>query len=232
MRALAYVLSFILNIMLYSGASKVGGLGFWETFALLAVLNFIAILLHELGHAWAFLHVGGSVDKIVVMFLAYDARKRRLSFSNRLIGKDIGGYVAGRYATDRPTPRQVILVSAAGPLANLASGALVLLATLLLSVAFQAPPSLPSQAAIAGTPALSESLAALPSQDVMDKVASEVDRRGRYRVFRDLSHTAIVLFITLSVGLAFLNLLPFGGSDGQSILRAIRQWRLMAGRLR
>lgn len=229
MRALAYTLGLILNIMLYSGASEVGGLGFWQTFALLAVLNFIAILLHELGHAWAFLHVGGSVQKIVVMFLTYDVRKQRLSFSNRLIGKDIGGYVAGRYASDRPTAKQIILVSAAGPMANLVSGALVLMATMLLAMAAQGPPP---EMPVAGVPSIVTPMANLPSQAVIDRIQAEVDAEQWYRTFRNLGYTAVMLFIPLSFGLAVLNFLPFGGSDGQSIARAIRHWRAMGGRLR
>ncbi len=226
MRTLAYVLGFILNIMLYGGAREVGGLEFWQAFALLAVLNFAAIVLHELGHAWAFLHVGGSVQKIVVMFLTYDVQKRRLKFSNRLIGSDIGGYVAGRYANDRPTVREIITVAAAGPLANVVSGTLVLMAALALIAVTQAPPA---EVVIAGVPPTGTPMANLPSAEVMEQVFAEVDSHQWHRKFRDVGHTALMLFGPLSLGLAVLNLLPYGGSDGQSIARAIKQWRMMGG---
>lgn len=225
MRMLAYVLGAILNLMLYAGAREVGDLAFLQAFALLAVLNFIAILLHELGHAWAFRYVGGSVQKIAVMFLTFDVRQRRLSYNSRLIGSDIGGYVAGRYAQDRPTVRALITVAAAGPVANAISGG----AALLVAAWIGAPSTnLADAVAIAdGQPPMSAP-ARLPTEAAIDAALAHWDVTLQSLTLLNLGYTALMLFGVLSLGLGVLNLLPFAGSDGQSIARALKLLRAMS----
>jgi pimeloyl-ACP methyl ester carboxylesterase len=222
MRILAYVLGAILNFMLYAGAREVGDLEFWQAFALLAVLNFVAILLHELGHTWAFRHVGGSVQKIAVMFLTFDVRKRRLTYSNRMIGSDIGGYVAGRYANDRPTVRAVIIVAAAGPVANAVSGVVALAMAALVGRPRLEPPMVSA----ASTPTSSGNL---PSDAAIASTLAQWYAAVQSHFWLTFGYTALLLFGALSLGLALLNLLPYGGSDGQSIGRAVKQWRMMGG---
>ncbi len=225
MRVFAFVVGFVLNFMLYGAGHEIGGLDWWQIFALLAVLNFLAILLHEIGHAWAFLHVGGSVQRIAVGFLLYDVPRHRLRFSKRLIGGDIGGYVAGRYGPHGPTVRSAIIVAAAGPVANVISGAAAL--------AF---------AALVGRPRLEDFLsksdgsvngsgpAKLPDQATVDATLASFDVALQQLMLLNLGFTALVQFGVLSLGLALINLLPFDGSDGQAIVRALKQLRMLRGK--
>lgn len=184
MRAIALILGLVLNLMLYAGAGELGGLDGLQTFILLSLLNFVAILFHELGHAWAFRYVGGTVQRIVVMFLSYNVNRRRLGFYRGRSGGDVGGFVDGRYRPEGPTVRDKIIVAGAGPFANAVTGGLALLLAELFGGAFQ------------------------------------------------LGDTALVLFGVLSIGLGLLNLLPYGGSDGQLIVRALRMRAAMGGKRR
>jgi membrane-associated protease RseP (regulator of RpoE activity) len=232
LKYIAIILGSILNIVLYGAGFALGNWSGFQTMAVLAVLNFFAIFFHELGHAWAFRHVGGTVHKIVVLFAAFDLRKRRLGWSRLRSGGDVGGYVVGSYRPQGPTIRDKITVSAAGPGANLLTGLSALLAAVILT-----PP--PPHPLIAGggkldvvvqaptenqTRQLNDGqFADLPDDRVMKNVMVRIDisyRRHRWHLF---SYAVLVIFGTLALGLALINLLPFAGSDGQHIARALKQ---------
>lgn len=229
MRLIVIVLSIVLNVMLYSGGRDVGGLSWWQTFALLAVLNGIAILLHELGHAWAFRHVGGSVQKIAVLFWAYDVRKKRLSMNARLLGSDVGGYVVGRYAPTGPTAKALIIVAAAGPVANLVSGAMALIAAVMFGrqgADVGGPIAQITPGVISGTGVP----AGLPSDAGIAAAFAHAESAAQAAALLNLAYTSVLLFGVLSLGLALLNLIPFRGSDGETIARGMKLWRMMVGK--
>jgi len=80
----------------------------------------LAILIHEIGHAFAAWRLGMAVQEISVGPLALHFRPTRFGLSGRALGHDLGGYViydesAGRYL-DRRTSA---LITLAGPAANL-----------------------------------------------------------------------------------------------------------------
>src|ERR1041384_5491514 len=93
-----------------------GALAIW---ALMAVLTFLAVLVHEAGHALPANHIGARVVVLVALPFELRFRPLRLGLAPRRKHRDIGGYV--HYV---PPPghgaRQGMFVSAAGPLANFA----------------------------------------------------------------------------------------------------------------
>jgi membrane-associated protease RseP (regulator of RpoE activity) len=236
MQTFVLFLSLVLNLALYVAGAQLAGWHSIQTMAALAVLNFVAILLHELGHAWGFRHVGGRVHKVVVLFLAYDVAKRRFARSRLSAGGDVGGYVAGSFRPEGPTIRDQIIVSGAGPAANLVTGALAALAAVLIGPAV--PPWLGMGAsgpaeAVAPLPegGLPPSpIAMLPSEAEVTAVLAQFDAATRAFEWHQMGYAVLVLFATLSIGLALLNLLPYGGSDGQKIARALKMWRAVRGR--
>jgi hypothetical protein len=234
MRWVAVFLGFVLNLMLFSGAAELARLNWWQAFALLSALNFVAILLHELGHAWAFKWIGGSVQKIVVMFAAYDARTGRLGWS-RIAGQgDVGGYVAGSYPPGGMTRANCIRVYAAGPVANAATGLLALGAALLLSAPTPYP-VLPSsgavEMAVPETDATRENQErnpaslTLPSDADVERIAARYSEASRRHWWHQMAYAALMLFAVLSFGFAALNLIPYAGSDGQAILSTLKKER-------
>ena len=92
--------------------------GVLTSIVLVALLTFVAILLHELAHAGAAHVVGARVHAIVAIPFRLRFRPRRLDLIGRGGRGDLGGYVS--YALDRIDPRRKrALIAAAGPLANL-----------------------------------------------------------------------------------------------------------------
>lgn len=85
-----------------------------------AVLGFVAVLVHELGHALAAHRLGAVVVSIAVMFLRFDLASRRWSLRAPLGKGDIGGYVTYTFVERWWTSRKEALVAFAGPGANLA----------------------------------------------------------------------------------------------------------------
>jgi membrane-associated protease RseP (regulator of RpoE activity) len=84
----------------------------------------LAILIHELGHAVAAWRLGMNVREIAVGPLVLRMKPLRLGFSGRILGSDVGGHVlfdetAGHYLNRN----RDALITLAGPLANLLTGA-------------------------------------------------------------------------------------------------------------
>src|SRR5215217_5804645 len=88
------------------------GLTVW---LLIAVLSFVSILVHELGHAIAAMRIGGRVIALVVLPLELRFRPMRLGLAPRRKHRDLGGYVLF-VPPPGQTRRQAMLVSAAGPI--------------------------------------------------------------------------------------------------------------------
>jgi len=91
-------------------------------------LSFVAVLIHELGHAAAVLAFRGRIRSVVVFPFAYRVASGKLKLSWNARGGEIGGYVA--YDLDRINARtKHAWIALAGPLANgvLAGAMLILL---------------------------------------------------------------------------------------------------------
>jgi hypothetical protein len=238
MRWLAIFLGFVLNIMLFAGAHEMAQLQSWQTLALLSVLNFIAILFHELGHASAFRWIGGGVEKIVVLFAAFDVRRRRLLWSDTGGSGDVGGYVAGTYGPAGTTRGNLIRVYGAGPLANAVTGVIALVAAQLMA-APSVETAAPARAVEMVMPDTPESRAYrqryptpayLPSDAELAAFARQYAAAENARERSTMTYAALMLFAVLSFGYAVLNLIPFRGSDGYGILYALRMPNVGSGR--
>jgi membrane-associated protease RseP (regulator of RpoE activity) len=85
--------------------------------AINAFLSFVAVLVHELGHAAAARHLGADIRAIVVLPFELRLKPRRLQMKWRIGKGDLGGYVA--YVLDRvDVRRKHMAIAAAGPIAN------------------------------------------------------------------------------------------------------------------
>jgi len=107
------------------------------------VIGFVAVLIHELGHAVAANTVGGRVSRIVVFPIEYVVASRKLRFVRHWGRGDLGGYVS--YTLDRiEARRRHAIVAIAGPLANIVTGIAAG-----AGMAVTAPNSLPRGGAVA-----------------------------------------------------------------------------------
>ncbi len=193
MRGIATLFYVFVNLGVIVGLSdlRLGG-GSLMRFATVLALTFVATLIHELGHAWAVRAVGGRIKSIMVVPFHLRLTPRKLKLSPPAGGGDIGGYVA--YTLDRIDPRRKhAIVATAGPAANVALTIVASIAATLLTPG-QAPPG---------------SFAFPP-----DSLA------GAWVLRHQIADLAAALAV-LSAGMAFLNLIPFAGSDGDHILYAM-----------
>ncbi|HWU95229.1 MAG TPA: M50 family metallopeptidase [Sphingomonas sp.] len=95
-----------------------GDAGLIPRLAIDAVLAFVVVLVHELGHAAAAWRFGADVRSIVVFPLELRLRPRKLRTKWKAGKGDLGGYVA--YTLDRiDARRKHLVIAAAGPGANL-----------------------------------------------------------------------------------------------------------------
>lgn len=122
MRPIAWVVLLITSIAAQGSLAQsswhLGVVGAW-----LAVLliGFVAVLIHELGHAVAAKAVGGQVGRIVVFPIEFAVASRRLRLVRSWGRGDLGGYVT--YTLDRiEARRRHAIVAIAGPLANIVTG--------------------------------------------------------------------------------------------------------------
>jgi Zn-dependent protease len=82
------------------------------------LLAFVAVLVHELGHAAAARRLGADIHSIVVLPFELRLHPRKLRMKWRAGQGDLGGYVA--YTLDRIAARRKhMAIAAAGPAANL-----------------------------------------------------------------------------------------------------------------
>jgi len=144
MRPIAWLLLLITSVAA-QGAMAQSNLHIGISGAWLAVLliGFVAVLIHELGHAVAANAVGGRVGRIVVFPVEFVVAPRKLRLVRHWGRGDLGGYVT--YTLDRiEARRRHAIVAIAGPLANVVTGAVAG-----SSFAIAAPGILPPGAAVA-----------------------------------------------------------------------------------
>ncbi|MBC9031783.1 M50 family metallopeptidase [Sphingomonas sp. JC676] len=205
MRLIAKALFLIVAVVVMAtlGTAFPGDGGLLIRILLVALLSFVATLVHELGHAAAAQVLGGQIREIVVLPFAWRPGTRRLRMRWRAPGGEIGGYVA--YALDRiDARRKHMLIALAGPAANLLLAAVT---------AFAASYLAQDHAAIvrhATEPAM------LPSEAQARAWLDSVHRGPEY------GQIIAVALAILSGGIGLVNLLPFDGSDGAHILRRMR----------
>jgi Zn-dependent protease len=94
-----------------------GDAGLVPRIAIDVLLSFVAVLVHETGHATAAWRLGADVRSIVVLPFELRLHPRKLRARWRVGSGDLGGYVA--YTLDRMDARRKRLaIAAAGPAAN------------------------------------------------------------------------------------------------------------------
>jgi hypothetical protein len=227
---IVYALWYLASGALWVTASKHDAFGdnWLIAFAAIAALQFVIVLIHEAGHAWAAWRCGARVWSICVVPFVWDASRRALRFEPELPARDIGGYVSYTFEAGGTT-RKDMAIAAAGPLANLVSA--VIVAALLSASALPSgepsdPGPLPVSAVNPDAPLPTTRPAIrLPSEAEIDAML-EADRvRRRSEALADWGEALSELFIALSVILGLLNLVPHRGSDGAAILAGLRDLR-------
>lgn len=236
---LNYALWLIATIALYGMALERDVIdNFLVALAVISALQFSAILIHEMGHALAAHWAGARVEKIVVVPLHFDIQKRRLRFDRYLPAGDIGGFVTYTFGRVKPAAHKVIIIAAAGPLANVFSAALLFLtisaagwineergpATSHQPVAIVGDNHTPSQAANRVRYQLTSPRPYPSEEEIEQAVVKEKEWRSR-KYYRDWGAALADLFIAISLILGALNLIPTKGSDGASILSNWRRLR-------
>lgn len=231
-RGLEYVLWLIGNIFIFGAAISAdifpNGIA---AFLGISVLNFVAIFIHELGHAWIAHRRGARVAKIAVLPFSYQPEKRRFAIEKRVPRTDIGGYVLYSFGKRGETRKDAIAIAAAGPIANLLSALLVFVALAAWPASAGYSPDRTTQIApVAVVPADSERLEDrpspptqfLPTQEALERMMADAKARRNAEQWREWTRGALGLFAAISLLLGLLNLVPTRGSDGASILRNLR----------
>lgn len=214
MRALAHAASLLLMAMLFTGAVQMASVGWLGGLALLLVISLLAVIVHELGHAAMLRRLGGRVDQICVIGICYDFRLHKWTRGALGSTQDIGGYVLGELDPDTATSRQEMLVAMAGPAANVA-----LALGLALLVALGAAVTDP----VAGLPVITAGApdvaapARLPDAATLKAIMADAADRSRAAYWSSLATASAQLLALASMGMAIINLIPFPGSDGDTI---------------
>lgn len=194
-------------------------------------LQFIAVIIHELGHAGAAYRAGATVTAICVVPFVWDASAKRLRFERYLPENDIGGYVTYHFGEGGST-RDDMAIAAAGPLANLAAAAMVTAFAALLSmgtVPGRAPADPAPVAVVAIDPGAPRADVVkpfrMPSEEELDALLEKAKADQRKEAFAEWAEALSELFVAISILLGLLNLIPAGGSDGAHILAGWRRLR-------
>jgi len=221
-RQLAYLLQSLFSFVVLAGLAELR-LDLWLVVVLIVVLNFLVILIHELGHAWAAVRWQATLRAIDVMGIHYDVPKRRFSLRRLPRSAEVGGYVSYSPHPVRHSSKAAIAIALAGPGANL----------LLALVAGAALLFLPDPGACiaARDPmiAISEGYAGLPDEDAIRRAFAETARLENCVWMGALLHRFAEVLAILSAGLGLSNLLPFDGSDGKTILSHVKVLRRKRG---
>jgi hypothetical protein len=178
-----------------------------------AALTFLAIAVHELGHALAALRYRQRIRAFAVFPFELRFRPLRLSLSAADARRDTGGYV--RYGGGDPSRYVIGLIAAAGPLASLALALLALCAGLVLPL-FAADGGAGIDVAQAG-----HGSSFLPSDgDVAHWVERWAATEGQRRAAATGAGVSFALAL-LSGGIGIANLIPVEGSDGEKMLECL-----------
>jgi Zn-dependent protease len=122
MRPLAWVVLAITSIAAQGAlAQSSWRLGVGGAWLAILLIGFVAVLIHELGHAVVANAVGGRVGRIVVFPIEFTVTSRKLRLVRHWGRGDLGGYVT--YTLDRvEARRRHAIVAIAGPAANIVTG--------------------------------------------------------------------------------------------------------------
>ena len=144
LRPLAWVVLAITSIAAQGAlAQSSWRLGVGGAWLAILLIGFVAVLIHELGHAVTANAVGGRVGRIVVFPIEFAVTSRKLRLVRHWGRGDLGGYVT--YTLDRiEARRRHAIVAIAGPAANIVTGVAAG-----SSFAIAAPGILPPGAAVA-----------------------------------------------------------------------------------
>lgn len=211
MRYVAWALAFVFMLMAWGALDQLNlGRGALPIYPLVVVLTFLAIVVHEFGHAWAARRSDCNVRAVVALPFELTFRPLRLKMARYPKDREIGGYVI--YEPGRShTRRKAIFIAAAGPLANVVAALVVLGVSYLLSSWNAAPRALSEIAPIYD--------GMLPP-DTAVRARLEAESSGRST---DSAVLVAHAWAILSAGMGLVNLLPFRGSDGAAILRQLRR---------
>lgn len=183
-----------------------------------SALTSLVILIHELGHAGAVWWLRGRVLILAVGPVAARFHPFSLGRTPSLAQDDreVGGFVVSTF-DGAETTRKDIIVTVAGPLANLASAALIGFGLFVLT---------PNEAAPVGPPMIvAEKMVsldapyrvALPSDADIERALRAERAKKAAEVWTPLA--SALLLLSAAAGMA--NLIPFRGSDGDHIRRAL-----------
>lgn len=233
---IVYALWYAASGVLWVTASRYEAFGdnWLIAFVTIFALQFVIIVIHELGHAFAAWRSGAQVEAICAVPFVWSARTRRIRFEPEMPTRDIGGYVSYVFEDGGGSTRKVMAIAAAGPLANLVSAAVVAGLAALLSVSTlpfgepTSPGSSPVTAIEPDTPPRAQAPALrLPSNAELEAILASDRAHRRTEALADWGEALSELFIALSLILGLLNLVPHRGSDGATILAG---WRRLRGR--
>ena len=226
MQLLAKALFVFLNLWLLVAASQLGMAenGFVYYSALLA-LEFLAVFIHEAGHALVAKYFGCRIIAMAVMVTEYNFLHRKWSGMRPGADRDVGGYVLYDFDDRIMTRRKAAWIAAAGPLANIAAGALAAASVPLF--AYQDPFIVSSKVETispiddAARQGMRAAPASLPRSGEVSKAMAKLDQSKRDEAFSVSMQGLMQIFALLSIGIALINLIPFKGSDGAKIRREL-----------
>lgn len=219
MRLLANVLWGFLNIWLAVAAFQLDlTTNGFVAYGIFLLMLFLAVIIHEAGHAIAAQRMGAKVAVLAAMFFEYDFEHRKFGWMRSVRHREIAGFVLYRWPMGAGTFRKEAIITAAGPLSNLAAAALAVA----LVPLFAATPPAPATVEIvpigsSGGALQNSPVARLPSSEEINRALAEIDAAERPEAFRKFIEAALQVFALLSVGVGVINLVPFDGSDGDRL---------------
>jgi len=220
MRLLATILFLIVNFLTWAALMdlnlRLDGIG---VFLAIVLLSFVAVLVHELGHALAVRLEGGRVETIMVIPFELGLRPWRFGMATSTGRGDLGGYVAYDLG-EGETARAHATIAAAGPAANFVLAVIALLVALCLPAIAASMLDIHPLVIGPGDAPLGGGM--LPSDADLLSAFNRTSWFHRARTMADLAKA----FAIVSTGMGVANLVPFDGSDGDAIRRELwPKWR-------
>jgi membrane-associated protease RseP (regulator of RpoE activity) len=201
------------------------GRGFAAVF-LTVPLGILAIVAHELGHAWAVRRLGGRVENFTILGVDFIGSSEA-SLAPSRSGHEIGGHV-GYFFEGGETRREHALIAAAGPAANFLLAALARLLVLFwMTFHSDAAPVLTTASSVgsASSGVRPPASLQLPSEDEVRHWLAANPHPSRVGAGGVVANIAGALAV-LSAGIGLGNLVPFKGSDGEALKDSLRpSWR-------
>ena len=120
MRAAAVIIFLIVNFMVFGMLDELRvPFGTFGRLGVAASFSFLAVLVHEVGHAIVAHRLGAVVLTVRVFFVHLQLSPRRLRFCSPFGRDDVGGHVEYSVVERWWTTRKDALVAVAGPAANI-----------------------------------------------------------------------------------------------------------------